>query len=101
VRTKNATRIDRDEGEHIAAVKSVACVLCDAPPPTIAHHVVQGDHFTTIAVCEHCHVGKHGVHGDQVMLRLRFKVAGIHGEVRAINETLRRVAAIDKQRLAA
>ena len=93
MRTKNAARITTAESEHMAAVKSVACVLCDAPAPSIAHHVVQGDHYTTVAVCESCHVGKHGIHGDQTMLRLRFKVAGIHGEMRAVNETLRRIAA--------
>lgn len=59
--------------------------------PRIAHHVVQGDHFTTVAVCEPCHVGKGGIHGDQTMLRLRYRIGGITGELRAINETLRRV----------
>jgi hypothetical protein len=94
MRSKNSRRHDTAESEHLALVKSCDCVTCDAAAPSIAHHVVQGDHFSTIAVCEPCHVGKHGIHGDQTMLRLRFKLAGIHGEVRAINETLRRVAAL-------
>ena len=91
MRSKNARRIDSGESAHLAAVKGCACVLCDAPAPSIAHHVVQGDHYTTVALCEGCHVGRGGVHGDQSMLRLRFKVGGIHGEVAAINATLRRV----------
>lgn len=93
MRTKNAARITTAESAHMAAVKSVACVLCDAPAPSIAHHVVQGDHYTTVALCEGCHIGKGGVHGDQSMLRLRFRIGGTAGELHALNETLRRVYA--------
>lgn len=74
----------------MALVKGVACVVCDAPPPSIAHHVRQGDHFTVCAVCEACHVGKGGIHGDQSMWRLRFRIGGAAAELMAINETLRR-----------
>ncbi len=91
MRSKNSKPHTAAESAHMAAVKSVACVTCDEPPPSIAHHVVQGDHFTTCALCEPCHVGKHGIHGDQSMLRLRFRIGGTAGELRAINETLRRV----------
>lgn len=91
MRTKNAARITVGESAHLAAVKSVPCVVCDAPPPSIAHHVNQGDHFTTVAVCVHCHVGKGGIHGDQSMWRLRFRIGGTAAELAAINETLRRV----------
>lgn len=96
MRSKNSRAHDRDESAHIAAVKACACVTCDAGPPSIAHHVNQGDHFTTIALCEPCHVGPHGIHGDQTMLRLRFRIAGTQGELRAINETLRRVAQLQR-----
>lgn len=96
MRTKNAAAISARESAHLAAVKSVACVTCDAPPPTIAHHVVQGQHYTTVAFCEPCHVGRYGVHGDQTMLRIRFKLTGLQGELRAINETLRRVGALTR-----
>ena len=91
MRTKNAARITPAESEHMRRVKSVACVLCDAPPPCAAHHVEQGDHWTVIAVCESCHVGPKGIHGDQTMLRLRFKSGGARGELLAINATLARV----------
>jgi hypothetical protein len=94
VRTKNAARITPDEADHMRRVKLCACVTCDAGPPSIAHHVEQGDHFTVIAVCDHCHTGPKGVHGDQTMLRLRFKAGGARGELLAINETHRRVAAL-------
>src|SRR5687768_11536084 len=94
MRTKNAVRINADEGEHLRLVKLADCVLCDAAAPNEAHHVVQGDHYTTVAVCPICHRGPSGIHGDQTMLRLRFKAAGARGELLAINETHRRVAAL-------
>lgn len=93
MRTKNSRAYTKIEAAHLEAVKSVACVCCDAPAPSEAHHVVQGDHFTACALCQPCHTGKGGVHGDQTMLRLRYRVAGVWGELAAINETLRRVAA--------
>lgn len=92
MRTKNALRITRAESLHIARVKASGCVLCDAGPFVEAHHIVQGDHFTTIGVCPECHRGPQGIHGDQTMLRLRFKATGPRGELLALNETLRRVA---------
>ena len=91
MKSKNSARITAAESEHMAAVKGVSCVVCDAPPPSLAHHVNQGDHFTTVAVCELCHVGKGGIHGDQSMWRLRFRIGGTAAELMAINETLKRV----------
>jgi hypothetical protein len=87
MRTKNARRIDARESEHLAAVKSVPCVVCDAPPPSEAHHIQQGDHFTAIALCEDCHRGsENGWHGRKTMWRIRK-----WQELDALNETLRRV----------
>jgi hypothetical protein len=86
MRSKNSKAFTRSESDHIAAVKSVACVVCDAPPPSSAHHVNQGDHFTTVALCWECHQGKQGIHGDKTMWRIR-KL----DEWGALNETIRRV----------
>lgn len=94
MRTKNAKAITRMEAAHLARVKSCACVLCDAPAPSEAHHIRQGEHFTTVALCQGCHRMPEGVHGDQSMLRVRFRVGGRDGELAALNETLRRVAAV-------
>ncbi|WP_460821516.1 hypothetical protein [Lysobacter olei] len=91
MRTKNSKAHTKAEAAHLAAVKSVACVTCDAPAPSEAHHVVQGDHWTCIALCQPCHTGKGGIHGDQTMLRLRYRIGGTAGELAAINETLGRV----------
>ena len=88
MRTKNAKPITRCESEHLARVKECSCVLCDAPVPSEAHHVKQGDHFATVAVCVDCHRGPGGIHGDKTMQRIRK-----YDEIDMINETLRRIAA--------
>lgn len=97
MRTKNSARITRAEAAHLAKVKRIDCVTCDAPGPGEAHHIEQGDHFTTIGVCPLCHSGPQGIHGDQTMLRLRFKATGLRGELLALNETQRRVAALKEE----
>lgn len=87
MRTKNAKAISRAESAHMARVKLTSCVLCDAPPPSEAHHVKQGLHFATVALCTECHRGSLGVHGDKTMMRIRK-----WDEIDCINETLRRIA---------
>ena len=86
MRSKNSKPFTRAESAHLEAVKSAACVLCDAPPPSAAHHIQQGDHFTTVALCWECHQGPMGWHGTKVLWRLRK-----WDELDALNETLRRV----------
>lgn len=89
MRTKNAKRITPAESAHLAAVKLTPCVLCDAPAPSEAHHVRQGDHFTAVALCADCHRGSgNGWHGRRTMWRIRK-----WDELDALNETLRRLAA--------
>lgn len=92
--SKNKAPMTADERAHVAAVKSVACVLCDAMGCE-AHEIVQGLWWLSLAVCPSCHRGPQGIHGDQTMLRLRFKAGGERGELLALNETLRRVAALE------
>lgn len=96
MRTKNAARITPAESAHLAKVKRCACVLCDAPAPSEAHHVIQGEHFVTVALCTACHSGKLGVHGDGTMLRLRYGTNDLRAVIRAINETAARVAALEE-----
>lgn len=68
MRSKNLTARDL---EHMGRVKSLPCSVCDAPAPTEAHHVRQGLHYTTVALCAECHRGTHGWHGDKVSWRVR------------------------------
>jgi hypothetical protein len=93
--SKNKPRRTADEDAHVERVKSCDCVLCDAAAPTDAHEIEQGLWWLSIAVCRSCHQGPKGIHGDQTMLRLRFKSGGARGELLALNETLRRVAALE------
>lgn len=73
----------------MARVKMLPCSVCDAPPPVEAHHIVQGQHFTTVAVCADCHSGAfNGWHGRKVMWLVK-KL----DELGALNITLGRLAA--------
>lgn len=60
------------EREHLARIKALPCVVCDAPGPSEAHHVDQGDAFSCIALCSDCHRGpRNGWHGQRAMWRLK------------------------------
>jgi hypothetical protein len=86
MRTKNAKAISPAERDHLARVKELPCVVCDAPAPSEAHHIEQGQHFTTVALCQDCHRGsRNGWHGQKTMWRIRK-----WNELDALNETLKR-----------
>lgn len=71
MRSKNSRAHTAAESAHLAAVKSLPCSVCSAPPPSDAHHVRQGRHFTTIALCKDCHQGsENGIHGRKTMWRV-------------------------------
>jgi hypothetical protein len=86
MRSKNSKSFTQAEVAHLQAVKSVACSVCDAPPPSAAHHINQGQHFTCIALCWDCHQGPAGWHGTKTIWRIR-KL----DELSALNITLSRV----------
>lgn len=87
MRSKNSKPFTGAEAAHLEAVKLCACVVCDAPPPSEAHHIRQGDHFTTVALCQECHTGNGGWHRNKTLWRIRK-----FDELDALNETLRRIA---------
>lgn len=87
MRTKNAARITAAEHAHLEKVRNLDCSICDAPGPSEAHHIVQGDHYTTIACCPECHRGAFlGFHGQKRAWTIR-KL----DELGALNITLRRL----------
>lgn len=54
------------EREHVGRVKSLPCSVCDAPGPSDAHHINQGQHYTVVALCKECHQGSIlGWHGQR------------------------------------
>lgn len=75
--------------KHLERVKSLPCSVCDAPPPSEAHHIEQGLQWATVALCADCHRGpKMGWHGRRAAWAIR-KV----GELDALNTTIRRLFA--------
>ncbi len=87
MRTKNARRITPAESDHMGRVKSLACSVCDTPGPCEAHHISQGQHYTTVALCVDCHRGSfNGWHGQKRMWSVR-KL----DELAALNITLQRL----------
>lgn len=86
--SKNAKHKTLSEDAHIERVKSLPCSVCSAPPPSDAHHIVQGLHFATVALCKDCHQGSvNGWHGNR-----RIWAVMKMDEIRALNETLRALA---------
>ena len=72
MRTKNAKAITATEREHLARVKALPCSVCDAPGPSDAHHINQGQHFTVVALCKSCHQGAMlGWHGQKRMWQIK------------------------------
>lgn len=81
---------------HLDRVHSIQCVLCAKlglvqRTPTTAHHVRTGqgasqraDDMLSAALCQDCHQGPQGVHGD----RSRLKLAGVT-ELALVGLTLR------------
>ena len=88
MRSKNSKAISRAESEHLRKVKESGCAVCGAGVGAVvqAHHIQQGLHYTTVALCPDCHTGPMGIHGDKTMWRI-FMI----NEMEALNETLRRV----------
>lgn len=85
MRTKNAKSITALEHVHIGRVKDLPRSVCEAPSPSIAHHIEQGMHFAVIPLCEDCHVGDHnGIHRRQAIWRVLKKT-----ELSCLAETIK------------
>ena len=58
-------QISARERQHLANVKALACSVCDAPPPSEAHHLKQGYQYICIPLCASCHRSNfNGIHGQ-------------------------------------
>lgn len=81
-------RINPRERAHLARVKALACSVCQAPPPSEAHHIKQGLQWCAVALCESCHRGPvMGWHGQKRAWAVRKM-----DELEALNETIRGLA---------
>ena len=75
------------ERQWMGMVKNQPCSVCNAPGPSDAHHIKQGNHFTTVALCKSCHQGsKMGWHGEK-----RAWAIAKMDENDALNVTLRNI----------
>ena len=86
-RGKMNNKLNNRERAHLAKVKSLPCSVCDAPAPSEAHHIKQGQQYTAVALCPDCHRGSYnGWHGQKTMWRV-MKM----DELAALNVTLERL----------
>lgn len=75
------------ERAHLARIKDMACVVCDKPGPSDAHHVKQASAYHCIPLCKDCHQGPLlGIHGQK-----RAWALAKLDEVDALAETIRRL----------
>jgi len=75
------------ERKHLARVKSLPCSVCNAPPPSSAHHVKQHSQYTCVSLCFDCHQGAlMGWHGQRRAWAIRKM-----DELDALNVTIERL----------
>lgn len=80
-------KLTQRERLHLARIKSLPCSVCDAPPPSEAHHVRQGLQHTAVALCYACHRGPVlGWHGQKRGWAVRKM-----DEIDALNTTIARL----------
>lgn len=62
----NSKNINAKARAHLARIKEMACIVCEYPGPSDAHHIRQGDHFSCLPLCKDCHTGSVlGWHGQR------------------------------------
>lgn len=60
------SKMNAIERMWVQRVKEQPCSVCEAPGPSDAHHIKQGNHFTVVALCKSCHQGSMmGWHGQK------------------------------------
>lgn len=80
-------RLTAKERAHLGMVKEQPCSVCDAPPPSEAHHIEQGLQYTAVALCPECHRGPvMGLHGQRRMWAIKKMT-----ELDALNITIQRL----------
>ena len=58
-------RPNNRERLHLAQIKDMPCGVCNASPPSDAHHIVPHNQYLCIPLCKDCHQGSfNGIHGQ-------------------------------------
>ena len=72
------------ERRHIARIKEMNCVICDAAGPSECHEINQGQWYTSMPLCPDCHRGSiNGIHGQKRMWSVQKM-----DELSALNKTI-------------
>jgi hypothetical protein len=80
-------KLTAKQREHVGRVKELPCSICDAPPPSDAHHIKQHRQYTVVALCKECHQGSvMGWHGQRRMWAIKKM-----DELDALNVTIERL----------
>lgn len=80
-------KLTAKQREHVGRVKELPCSVCDAPPPSDAHHIKQHRQYTVVALCKECHQGSlMGWHGQKRMWAIKKM-----DELDALNVTIERL----------
>lgn len=89
MQSKNKPSMTKAEREHVGRIKEMPCGVCDAPGPSEAHELKQGQYFTSIPLCPDCHRGSfNGIHGQA-----RIWAVKKLDEQEVLNETIRQLLA--------
>lgn len=91
MRSRNSKALKPAEVEHLRRVKELPCSICNASPPSSAHHIKQGQHYTTVALCWDCHQGRNGWHGEKTIWRVKK-----FDEIDALAVTIERLQGLPK-----
>ena len=87
----NNDRISTAARAYLGRVKALPCGVCGAPPPSEAHHILQGRHFLCIPLCGSCHRdGFNGWHGQRRIWKVLKK-----DELTVLHDT---IELLDKER---
>ena len=85
MQSKNKPKPSAGERLHIAKIKLMPCIICQASPPSECHEINQGQWFTSMPLCADCHRGSlNGIHGQRRLWNV-YKM----DELSALNETIR------------
>ena len=79
-------KLTAKQREHVGRVKELPCSICDAPPPSDAHHIKQHRQYTVVALCKDCHQGYNGWHGTKAYWKIKKM-----DELDALNVTIERL----------
>lgn len=85
MQSKAKKNITKPERAHIERIKGMDCGVCEAPAPSDAHEIGQGQWFTAIPLCRDCHMGSHnGIHGQKRIWNVLKKT-----ELSVLNDTVK------------